>query len=162
MFRKNILLEASQYSDLTSNSFHDIQRRIEAGLQNINPPDEYREFTERHRLPIFSIIFAFRNFFKNESNFLPQNRTSPPTQIVFQFDQALIEDKDTLGKLQPNTLTVDNLTIDWLRNRLTELETSVKECQEKQSKLQMENGTNLPIPTPSPLTNGIGRKENNK
>lgn len=54
------------------------------------------------------------------------------------------------------------MTIDWLRNRLTELETSVKECQEKQSKLQMENGTSLPIPKPSPLTNGNGRKENNK
>lgn len=89
-------------------------------------------------------------------------RTSPPAPIVFQFDQTLIEDKDTLGKLQPNTLTVDNLTVDWLRNRLTELETSVKECQDKQSKLQLENGTNAANSIPSTLTNGIGRKENNK
>lgn len=81
---------------------------------------------------------------------------------MFQFDQTLIEDKDTLGKLQPNTLTVDNLTVDWLRNRLTELETSVKECQEKQSKFQLENGTNAAISIPSPLTNGIGRKEISK
>lgn len=81
---------------------------------------------------------------------------------MFQFDQALIEDKDTLGKLQPNTLTVDNLTVDWLRNRLAELETSVKECQEKQTKMQMENGTNATVSIQSTLTNGIGRKENNK
>lgn len=81
---------------------------------------------------------------------------------MFQFDQTLIEDKDTLGKLQPNTLTVDNLTVDWLRNRLTELETSVKECQDKQTKLQLENGTNATVSIPSTITNGIGRKENNK
>jgi tyrosine-protein kinase Fer len=36
---------------------------------------------------------------------------------------------DTSGKLLPNKLTVDNLTIDWLRNRLTELETSLKVTQ---------------------------------
>lgn len=81
---------------------------------------------------------------------------------MFQFDQTLIEDKDTLGKLQPNTLTVDNLTVDWLRNRLTELETSVKECQEKQTKMQTENGTNATVCIQSTLTNGIGRKETNK
>lgn len=91
-----------------------------------------------------------------------KHRTSPPAPIVFQFDQTLIEDKDTLGKLQPNTLTVDNLTVDWLRNRLGELETSVKECQEKQAKIQLENGTNATIPIHATLTNGVGRKENNK
>lgn len=90
------------------------------------------------------------------------NRTSPPAPIVFQFDQSLIEDKDTLGKLQPNTLTVDNLTIDWLRNRLTELETTVKECQEKQTKMQLDNGSSVATSVQSPLTNGIGRKDINK
>lgn len=75
---------------------------------------------------------------------------------MFQFDQTLIEDKDTLGKLQPNTLTVDNLTVDWLRNRLAELETSVKECQEKQMKLHLENGSSTPV------SNGHVRKETNK
>lgn len=81
---------------------------------------------------------------------------------MFQFDQTLIEDKDTLGKLQPNTLTVDNLTVDWLRNRLIELETSVKDCQDKQAKVQLDYGTTAPISIQSTLTNGIGRKENNK
>lgn len=85
-------------------------------------------------------------------------RTSPPTPVIFQFDQTLIEDKDTLGKLHPNTLTVDNLTIDWLRNRLTELETSVKDCQEKQ-KLQKENGFGNGT---TPISNGVVRKDTNK
>lgn len=105
-------------------------------------------------LTIFKLIY-FPIIFRT-------NRTSPPAPIVFQFDQALIEDKDTLGKLQPNTLTVDNLTVDWLRNRLAELETSVKECQEKQTKMQTENGTTATVSIQSTLTNGIGRKENNK
>lgn len=41
--------EASQYNDLTSNSFQDIQRRIESSIQSIHPSEEYREFTERHK-----------------------------------------------------------------------------------------------------------------
>lgn len=84
-------------------------------------------------------------------------RTSPTAPMVFQFDQSLIEDKDTLGKLQPNTLAVDNLTVDWLRNKVTDLENSVKECQEKQLKIQMENGSTTP---PIPIVNGVGRKDN--
>lgn len=57
--------------------------------------------------------------------------------MIFRFDDQLIE--DTVGKLQPNQLTVDNLTVDWLRQRLTDLETSVKDCQEKQGKMQTES-----------------------
>lgn len=91
----------------------------------------------------------------------PTNRTSPPTPVIFQFDQSLLEDKDTLGKLQPNSLAVDNLTVQWLRNRLVELEISVKECQEKQTKMQMENGTQL-ISIPPNVNNGISRKENSR
>ena len=67
-----------------------------------------------------------------------------------------MEDKETLGKLQPNSLTVDNLTVDWLRTRLNDLECSVKDCQEKQSKLQTDNGSAI---TPSPISNGISRKD---
>lgn len=48
-YRKSIMQETSQYSDLTSNSFQDIQRRIEGSLQSIHPAEEYREFTERHK-----------------------------------------------------------------------------------------------------------------
>lgn len=77
-------------------------------------------------------------------------RTSPPSPVPFQFDESLIE--DNLGKLQVNTLTVDNLTHDWLRNRLGELEGSVKECQEKQAKLSTETKISAPS---TPTMNGV-------
>lgn len=43
--------------------------------------------------------------------------------------------EDSAGKLLPNQLTVDNLTIECLRNKLSELEASIKENQEKRSQL---------------------------
>lgn len=88
-------------------------------------------------------------------------RTCPPTPTLFQFDEGLIEDK--LGKLQANTLTVDNLTVEWLRTRLNELEASVKECQDRQAKYCNENGISAPS---TPTMNGVnghnGTKDLNK
>ena len=81
-------------------------------------------------------------------------RTLPAPATVFKFDQTLIEDKDTLGnKLQPNALTVDNLTVDWLRTKLNDLENSLKECQEKQNKVAIDNSPSSKSP-PSPILNG--------
>lgn len=97
-------------------------------------------------------------------------RTSPAAPIVFQFDEGLIED-GTLGKLQPSSLTVDNLTVDWLRTRLTELEGNIRDVQEKQTKLaSSEPGTKPTTPilkagsngiNGSSPTNGLGSKEAN-
>lgn len=115
-FRRNILQDAAQCGDITSDKFRDIQKRIELAIQTVNPAEEYREFIEKHK-------------------------SSPTTPVVFQFDESLIE--DTLRKLQPNTLTVDNLTVDWLRTKLNDLEASVKECQEKQSKLVTDGATSV-------------------
>lgn len=96
----------------------------------------------------------YTNLATLQLTFLIIFRTSPAAPVIFQFDQSLIEDKDSLGnKLQPNSLTVDNLTVDWLRLRLTEFESSIKECQEKQTKL-MENGT-ISSPITSPVMNGV-------
>lgn len=86
------------------------------------------------------------------------HRTSPASPVLFQFDETLIE--DSLGKLQPNTLTIDNLTVDWLRTRLGELENNVKECQEKQNKLCLDSATVITTngngSTPStPILNGV-------
>lgn len=67
--------------------------------------------------------------------------------ILFQFDETLIED-GTLGKLQPNALTVDNLTVDWLRTRLTELEASIRDVQEKQTKSANESSPSTKPTTP--------------
>lgn len=46
---KNILLDAMQHCDFTSNNFMDIHKRIDNHLQNVNPAEEYREFTEKHK-----------------------------------------------------------------------------------------------------------------
>lgn len=41
--------------------------------------------------------------------------------------------EDSAGKLLPNQLTVDNLTVEWLRTKLNDLEASIKENQEKRT-----------------------------
>lgn len=74
--------------------------------------------------------------------------------VIFRFDDQLIE--DTVGKLQPNQLTVDNLTVDWLRQRLTDLESSAKECQEKQSKIQTESNGKISSSSSSLPTSPTG------
>lgn len=105
---RNLLQEISKLGDTTSDRFSEIQQRIESNIASISPAEEYREFTEKHK-------------------------TNPTAPVAFQFDESLVE--DSLGKLQANTLTVDNLTVDWLKARQTELEGSIKDLQEVQSKL---------------------------
>ncbi|XP_049842971.1 tyrosine-protein kinase Fer isoform X2 [Schistocerca gregaria] len=56
----------------------------------------------------------------------------PPTPTL-SFDDSLVE--DTSGKLLPNQLAVDNLTIESLRARLLELEAGVRDNQELQHHL---------------------------
>lgn len=48
---RNLLLEASHHGDLTNEKFCDIQKRIDYVISSINPSEEYREFTEKHRYP---------------------------------------------------------------------------------------------------------------
>lgn len=79
-------------------------------MKSIQPADEYKDFTEKYKS-------------------LP---------VLFRFDDNPID--DNVGKLQPNQLTVDNLTVEWLRQRIVELEHSVKDCQEKQMKVDLSNG----------------------
>ncbi|XP_050101723.1 tyrosine-protein kinase Fer isoform X3 [Anopheles aquasalis] len=142
----NLLSEIAKLSDTTSEKYVEIQRRIDTSISSINSTEEYREFTDKHK-------------------------TSPTTPVVFQFDESLVE--DSLGKLQANTLTVDNLTVDWLRGRQVELEGTIKDLQERQAKLLAEpNGTGTlatssspasssPVSTPgtkpsTPILNGTG------
>lgn len=49
---------------------------------------------------------------------------------------------DTSGRLLPNKLTVDNLTIDWLRNRHKELEISLKTTQQNRQSPQFPQENN--------------------
>ncbi|XP_049797590.1 tyrosine-protein kinase Fer [Schistocerca nitens] len=62
-------------------------------------------------------------------------RSSPqgPATPTLSFDDSLVE--DTSGKLLPNQLAVDNLTIESLRARLQELEAGVRDNQELQHHL---------------------------
>ncbi|KRF82737.1 tyrosine-protein kinase Fer isoform X3 [Drosophila virilis] len=124
---RNILLEAAQHGDLTADKFKEIQKRIDTVISSINPTEEYGEFTEKHK-------------------------TSPTTPLLFQFDETLIE--DIPGKLTASTLTVDNLTVDWLRTRLVELESAVKECQERQLKMIEHVNGGSPVANGSVISNG--------
>ncbi|XP_046418972.1 tyrosine-protein kinase Fer isoform X2 [Neodiprion fabricii] len=99
---KSILQDIVKYSDFTTEKFLEIHTRMEKAVDTIKPIDEYKDFIGKHR-------------------------TRPASPIRFTFEENLID--DTSGKLLPNKLTVDNLTIDWLRSRLTELETSLKTTQ---------------------------------
>ncbi|KAM3966985.1 tyrosine-protein kinase Fer isoform 3-T3 [Aphomia sociella] len=106
---KGILLEVVQRSDFSTDKFREIQSKVESTIQNLRPQDEYKEFIEKYKTP-------------------------PSTPIVFTFDESLVE--DTSGKLQPNQLTVDNLTVEWLKEKLIELEGILQDNREKQTVLQ--------------------------
>ncbi|XP_018327552.1 tyrosine-protein kinase Fer isoform X2 [Agrilus planipennis] len=109
---KQVLQEVSQLSDFSSDKFKEIQKRIEANVEAVNPAEEYKDFTEKHK-------------------------TSPSDPVIFTFDESLVE--ESAGKLLPNQLTVDNLTVEWLRTKLTDLEAAIKECQEKRVLLNPNN-----------------------
>ncbi|KAJ8915238.1 hypothetical protein NQ315_015461, partial [Exocentrus adspersus] len=112
---KQILQDVANNSNLTSDKFKEIQKRTETSIDSIKPSEEYKDFTEKHR-------------------------TTPPDPVKFTFDESLVE--DSAGKLLPNQLTVDNLTVEWLRTKLNDLEASIKEIQEKKSVFNQEGMVN--------------------
>jgi tyrosine-protein kinase Fer len=116
------LIEAGKYCDFTSEDHLTIQRRIDNAVKKITPADEYKDFSEKYKS-------------------LP---------VIFRFDDNPID--DNVGKLQPNQLTVDNLTVDWLRQKIVDLENSVKECQEKQQKVQNESNGKISSTSSLPTT----------
>ncbi|XP_028138880.1 tyrosine-protein kinase Fer isoform X2 [Diabrotica virgifera virgifera] len=105
---KQILHDVATNSDLTSEKFKEIQRKIENSIESLKPSEEYKDFTEKHK-------------------------TTPQEPVKFIFDESLVE--DSAGKLLPNQLTVDNLTVEWLRTKLSDLETNIKEIQEKRTSI---------------------------
>ncbi|XP_051156812.1 tyrosine-protein kinase Fer isoform X1 [Leptopilina boulardi] len=110
---KIIMQDVVKYSDFTTDKFLDIHTRMRKAVDTIKPIEEYKDFVGKHR-------------------------TRPASPIRFTFDENLVE--DTSGKLLPNKLTVDNLTIDWLRNRLSELEASLKTTQHsRQASQSLDN-----------------------
>ncbi|XP_063388678.1 tyrosine-protein kinase Fer isoform X3 [Cydia fagiglandana] len=124
---KNILLEVVQRSDFNTDKFREIQSKVDSTVQNLKPHEEYKEFIDKYKSP-------------------------PSTPVSFTFDESLVE--DTSGKLQPNQLTVDNLTVEWLKEKLTELEGTLQDNREKQAQLVPEaNGVCKNNNTS--LTNGV-------
>jgi len=78
------------------------------------------------------------------------DRTIPKAQQKFLFDETLTEDSS--GKLQPNVIAVDNLTLDWLKSKIVELENEQKDLQNKLrdkedllAKNKLHNGQNDPL-----------------
>ncbi|XP_044761729.1 tyrosine-protein kinase Fer isoform X2 [Coccinella septempunctata] len=109
---KQILIDVSSLSDLSSEKFKKIQKKVGNSLEAIRPTEEYKDFTEKFK-------------------------TGPVEQVKFVFDESLIEDSTV--KFLPNQLTVDNLTVDWLRNKLADLESSIKESEEKRANISTNN-----------------------
>lgn len=112
---KKLLQEITKLSDLTSENFRESQRKVDNRLESVRPSDEYQ---------------CLNNLQQSSTN------TSP----IFSFDDSLVE--DTSGRLLANRLTVDNLTVEWLRQRQSELEVSVKQCQENQQDGSSNGSTN--------------------
>ncbi|KAF5305505.1 hypothetical protein FQA39_LY01596 [Lamprigera yunnana] len=109
---RQLLQEFVQFSDFTSEKYREIQKRIENSLDTVKPTEEYNDFTEKYK-------------------------TTPTDPVKFNFDDSLVE--ESAGKLLPNQLTVDNLTVEWLRTKLSDLETNIKEVQEKKSTFTSSN-----------------------
>ncbi|CAH1707424.1 tyrosine-protein kinase Fer isoform X3 [Aphis gossypii] len=98
---KNALTELAVQWNPASEEFVQIGLRMESCTDIIQPCEEYNDYTK-----------------KTERN-----------DVEISFDDALVQG-DTSGHLQANQLAVDNLTMDWVRNKMTELETRLKECQD--------------------------------
>ncbi|XP_046682516.1 tyrosine-protein kinase Fer isoform X4 [Homalodisca vitripennis] len=108
---RNIMREIARLWNFASKEFVDINNRVEVHVETIKPADEYKDFAEKHK--------------------------SVPTEVVrFSFDSSLVE--DTSGKLQPNLLTVDNLTIESVQAKMADLETRLKEVKERKAACTQE------------------------
>ena len=83
-----IIQEISRCTNMASAKFQESQGKIEVSVNNIKSSEEYSEFIDR-------------------------NKTSPPKPILFKFDAALLENVGC--KLKPNEISVDELTVDVLR-----------------------------------------------
>ncbi|XP_058810715.1 tyrosine-protein kinase Fer isoform X2 [Phymastichus coffea] len=112
---KGLLQDIVKYADFTNEKFLEIHARMQKAVDTVRPAEEYKDFIGKHK-----------------------TRSASP--IKFVFDESLVD--DTSGKLLPNKLTVDNLTIDWLRNRLTELESSLKATQLNRQTPQLNTENN--------------------
>lgn len=107
---RNILKELSVQWNYASKEFIDIFSRTETHVDTILPGNEYVDFLQKQ---------------------IDGHRGTPVEVSEFSFDNSLVE--DTSGKLLANTLAVDNLTVEWVRGKLAEVEPRLREAQERLS-----------------------------
>lgn len=115
---RSIMRELARLWNFASHQFSEINIRTDSHLEIIKTTDEYKDFTER-------------------------NKTQPNEPVRLSFDLSLID--DTSGKLLANQLTVDNLTVEWVRSRMLDLEVKLKECQEKQANAHIQDSSDITV-----------------
>ncbi|XP_075230851.1 tyrosine-protein kinase Fer isoform X3 [Lycorma delicatula] len=113
---RSIMRELARLWNFASHQFSEVNTRTEGHLEIIKTTEEYKDFTEK-------------------------NKTQPTEPVRLCFDPSLVD--DTSGKLLANQLTVDNLTVEWVRSRMVDLEVKLKECQEKQAALHLQDTSDV-------------------
>uniref|UniRef100_A0A023F4U3 Tyrosine-protein kinase n=1 Tax=Triatoma infestans TaxID=30076 RepID=A0A023F4U3_TRIIF len=103
---RSILKEICLHWNFASRQFIDIFSKSADHVDTIVPASEYTDF-------------------------LQKQMSTPAEMADLSFDNSLVE--DTSGKLLANTLAVDNLTVEWVRAKLAEMEPRLRDCQEKLS-----------------------------
>ncbi|XP_022207517.2 tyrosine-protein kinase Fer isoform X2 [Nilaparvata lugens] len=113
---RSIMREMARLWNYASRQFVEVNSQMEASIEIIKPGEEYNDFTEK-------------------------NKTHPTEPIRLSFDKNLVEDSS--GKLLANQLTVDNLTVEWVRAKMFDLEIRLKETQEKQANCHLHENSEL-------------------
>ncbi|KAI5723466.1 hypothetical protein M8J76_006611 [Diaphorina citri] len=111
---QEILSELTKKWSTSGIDFQEISARMEKAVEIIKPSQEYVEFSSKYK----------------------ECRADSLSSI--EFDDSLVSDSS--GRLQAGQLVVDNLTVDWVRSKMAELDTRLKETQGSlSSNLFLEN-----------------------
>ncbi|XP_043221676.1 tyrosine-protein kinase Fer-like isoform X2 [Amphibalanus amphitrite] len=97
-----IMRSAAELTSFSTEKHLEIQSRVNGSISAITTDGEYREFTDRHK-------------------------SQPPPPVSFLFDYQMVEEYS--GRLKPEALAVDDLTIGNLRMRLADLETRLADVR---------------------------------
>ncbi|CAH0395578.1 unnamed protein product [Bemisia tabaci] len=98
---KSVFSELIEHWSTSAHHLVSMTSKSQKFIEDIQPSIEYKDFSEQYK------------------NVLPE-------PADFSFDLSLVEESS--GRLQANQLAVDNLTIEWVKNKLSALETKHKEC----------------------------------
>ncbi|XP_037077407.1 tyrosine-protein kinase Fer-like [Pollicipes pollicipes] len=93
---------AAELTSFSTDKHLEIQKRVNGSISAITTDGEYREFTDRHK-------------------------SQPPPPVSFLFDYQMMEEYS--GRLKPEALAVDDLTIGNLRMRLADLESRLADVR---------------------------------